>query len=227
MLQAGRYPCHKRHFDPPAYALSYPSGQNVTIVTPPPQIMVFICPPMPPSIAGTQRAKAEARAAADQERMDRLREDVLGNDQDAGAVEAKTASWQKFTSTIPKRKQGFTGRRDKTKRSETGVAAMGLEGPEVQDSGGHNRNSSANSVHSAGTTPSDDLVGGGRATGEGDSAEPVRSRPEVGEEKRAGAAFVCWVCRRGFKSAKGLAHHEAKSELHVINVQLREFLSPC
>lgn len=41
----------------------------------------------------------------------------------------------------------------------------------------------------------------------------------------AGAGFVCWVCRRSFKSRRGLEHHESMSELHMINMELQEFLS--
>lgn len=66
--------------------------------------------------------------------------------------------------------------------------------------------------------------GGGGAGQGGASAGP--DPPDMAAEKAAGAGSVCWICRRGFKSAKGLANHEAKSELHAINVQLREFLSP-
>lgn len=139
-----------------------------------------------------QRAKAEARLAADQERMNRLREDVLGSSEDAKEVEAKTASWQKFNSTTaPKRRAaggGASGRREKTRKS----GGLG--------------------------------VGRGDAGQEGASVGPDLFN--VAAEKAAGPEPVCWVCRRGFKSAKGLANHEAKSELHEINVQLREFLSP-
>eukprot|EP00752_Nemacystus_decipiens_P016374 g14637.t1 len=140
-----------------------------------------------------KRAKAEARLAADQERVNRLREEVLGSSDDAKDVEAKTASWQKFNSTTtPKRRAagGASGRREKT----TKTSGLGT---------GH----------------------GGACAGQG-GASAGPDPPEVGAEKAAGTGFVCWVCRRGFKSAKGLANHEAKSELHAINVQLRDFLSP-
>lgn len=124
--------------------------------------------------------------------MDRLREDVLGSGEDAKDVEAKTASWQKFSSaTAPKRRAagGASGRQGKTRKS-----------------GG---------------------VGVGRGDGAGQrGASAGPDPPTVAGDKAAGAESVCWVCRRGFKSAKGLVNHEAKSELHEINVQLREFLSP-
>lgn len=75
---------------------------------------------------------------------------------------------------------------------------------------------------------------GGSAAERGDGAGHAGATSRAGPgppsvaaaEKAGGTASVCWVCRRGFKSAKGLANHEAKSELHEINVQLREFLSP-
>eukprot|EP00903_Cladosiphon_okamuranus_P005642 g5608.t1 len=144
--------------------------------------------------AQKKRAKAEARLAADQERMDRLREDVLGSSEDAKGVEAKTASWHKFISTAaPKRRAGgaASGRREKAKKT----GGLGL---------GHG-----------------DGVGQGNA-----SAGPDPPNVAAEKEVTAGAGFVCWVCRRGFRSAKGLANHEAKSELHEINVQLREVVSP-
>lgn len=132
--------------------------------------------------------------AADQERLSRLREDVLGSSEDAEDVEAKTASWQKFNSaTAPKRRAagGASGRREKTTKTSGLGAGRSSDGAAGQ---------------------------GGTSAG--------RDPPNAAADKAAGAEFVCWVCRRGFKSAKGLANHEAKSELHEINVQLREFLSP-
>lgn len=131
--------------------------------------------------------------AADQERINRLREDMLGSSEDAKDVEAKTASWQKFSSTTaPKRRVagGASGHREKT--TKTGGLGVGR--------------------------------GNGAEQG-GTSAGPDPPNVAAEKEEAAGTGFVCWVCRRGFKSAKGLANHEAKSELHEINVQLREFRS--
>ncbi len=136
--------------------------------------------------------------------MNRLREDVLGSgDGDGtGEVEANTASWQKFNSTTtPKRKatRGSTpghGRENSRKGGSGGSGGVGVGGGEAEGQEGG----------SAGVTQTDP--------------------PKVAGEETAGPGFVCWVCRRGFKSAKGLANHEAKSELHEINVQLREFLTP-
>lgn len=148
--------------------------------------------PQQPTIH-TQRAKAEARLAADQERMNRLREDVLGISENAKDVEAKTASWQKFNATTaPKRRAAG----DASARLEKTTKTSGLG-----------------------------VGGGGSGAGQG-RASAGPGPPDMAAEKAAGAGSVCWICRRGFKSAKGLANHEAKSELHAVNVQLREFLSP-
>lgn len=139
-----------------------------------------------------QRAKAEARLAVDQERMKRLREDVMGSDGDANEVEAKTANWQKFNSKMATKRRtagGASGRRENIRKSPG--------------------------------------LGVGRGDGAGqERASAGPDAPKAAGEKAAGSGFVCWVCRRGFKSVEGLANHEAKSELHDINVQLREFLSP-
>ncbi|CAN0480706.1 unnamed protein product, partial [Discosporangium mesarthrocarpum] len=35
---------------------------------------------------------------------------------------------------------------------------------------------------------------------------------------------VCLICRRGFKSVGSLRRHEAMSELHAINMQLRDLM---
>lgn len=143
--------------------------------------------------------------AADQERMNRLREDVLGSGEDAKDVEAKTASWQKFNSTTAPTKRraaaagGASGRREKAQKS--GGLGVGCRGGAGQ--GGA----------SAGPDPPNVAA---------DKAVPPHSSPPRQETGQ----HVCWVCRRGFKSAKGLTNHEAKSELHEINVQLREFLFP-
>ncbi|CAM9156758.1 unnamed protein product, partial [Laminaria digitata] len=170
--------------------------------------------------AERKRVKAEARAAADQARMDRLRRDVLGSEERAGEVEAKTASWQKFNSATRGRKAGGSaGRREKPKRGSAGLAAA--TGSEAQGANSNGKGLDTSSSASTGKG-----AGGGVAAGGGSSAEGSLSGPQVSEEKGDKAGFACWVCRRGFKSAKGLAHHEAKSELHGINVQLREFLSP-
>ncbi|CAM9308692.1 unnamed protein product, partial [Hapterophycus canaliculatus] len=147
--------------------------------------------------AEKKRAKAEARSAADAERIDRLREDLLGGKEDESEVEAKTASWQNFNAkaTAQKRKAGG-GRRENAKRSNAEFANSGQGGRLG--------------------------VGGGSSERSPETAPTDRPKPPGG--KAAGPGFVCWVCRRGFKSAKGLAQHEAKSELHEINVQLKDFL---
>lgn len=155
--------------------------------------------------------------------MDRLRSDVLGSEERAGEVEAKTASWQKFNSTTRGRKAGGAGgRRERPKRGSAGLgAATGAEAQGVNRTGvGLGTSNCASTGKGA--------VGGVAPEGAGTgSAEAAETDPQqVPEEKGAKAGFACWVCRRGFKSAKGLAHHEAKSELHAINVQLRDFLSP-
>lgn len=152
--------------------------------------------------------------------MDRLREDVLG-DEDTGAVEAKTASWQKFTSSTPKRKIAELGARHKTSRDGGATGATSA----WETRGGHGSHCGDD-----GTTPETGtarLDKGVAAAERRDGTAAPSSHPGVGaEHEGGGATFVCWVCRRGFKSAKGLAKHEAKSELHLINVQLQEFLSP-
>lgn len=148
--------------------------------------------------------------------MERLREDVLGSEERVGEVEAKTASWQKFNSATRGRKAGgAAGRREKPKRGSAGLAAgTGSETQRAERKGvGLNA--------SNGTSSTDKGGEGGAAGGGESSADGSLSGPQVSEERRAKAGFACWVCRRGFKSAKGLAHHEAKSELHAINVQLR------
>ncbi|CAM9126932.1 unnamed protein product [Scytosiphon promiscuus] len=150
--------------------------------------------------AEKKRAKAEARSAADAERIKRLREDLLGGEDDGSKMEAKTASWQKFsaTATAPKRKAGG-GRRERAKRSN------------------------AEWVTSRATVEGSVAVGGGGEI-ESSAEAATSDRPISSGGKEAGPGYVCWVCRRGFKSAKGLATHEAKSELHEINVQLKDFL---
>ena len=175
-------------------------------------------PPPLPALPSEQRVKAEARAAADQERMERLRRDILGSEERAGEVEAKTASWQKFNSATRGRKSGgAAGRREKPKRGSAGLAA-------ATESEAQGANGNGVGLNTNNGTSTDKSAEGGVAEGR-ESAEGSLSGPQV-SEKGAKAGFACWVCRRGFKSAKGLAHHEAKSELHAINVQLREFLSP-
>ena len=179
--------------------------------------------PTPPLLPSEQRVKAEARAAADQARMDRLRSDVLGSEERAGEVEAKTASWQKFNSTTRGRKAGGASRlRENPKKGSAGLGpATGAEAQGVNRTGvglGTSNCASTGKGAVGGVAPE------GAGTGSAEAA--VTDPQQVPEEKGAKAGFACWVCRRGFKSAKGLAHHEAKSELHAINVQLRDFLSP-
>lgn len=153
--------------------------------------------------------------------MERLRRDVLGNEERAGEVEAKTASWQKFNSATRGRKTGgAAGRREKPKRGSPGVAAA--TGSEAQ---GANRKGVGLNASNATSSSTDKGAEGGVAAGGERSADGSLSGPQVSGERGAKAGFACWVCRRGFKSAKGLAHHEAKSELHAINVQLRDLLS--
>lgn len=152
--------------------------------------------------------------------MSRLRDDVLGSD--GSEVEAKTASWLKFNSTTtPKRRGGggTAGRREKVKRNKS----KGASSPVVACSQGqdHGAEGSGSSVEGRGGDVGDLKMGGGA-----DAAAGRSDDSSVAGEKAAGSGFACWVCRRGFKSAKGLAHHEAKSELHEINVQLQDFLTP-
>lgn len=152
--------------------------------------------------------------------MSRLRDDVLGSD--GSEVEAKTASWLKFNSTTtPKRRGGggASGRREKAKRNNSN----GVASPGVACSQGQAYGAEGSGIGIAGSRGDvGDLEKGGGA----DAAAGRSDGSSVAGGKAAGSGFACWVCRRGFKSAKGLAHHEAKSELHEINVQLREFLSP-
>ncbi|CAM9159779.1 unnamed protein product, partial [Ectocarpus sp. 8 AP-2014] len=170
--------------------------------------------------AERKRVRAEARSVQEQERMSRLRDDVLGSD--GSEVEAKTASWLKFNSTTtPKRRGGggTAGRREKAKRNNS----KGVSSPVVACSQGqaYGAEGSGSGVEGSGGDVGDLKRGGGA-----DAAAGRSDGSSVAGEKAAGSGFACWVCRRGFKSAKGLAHHEAKSELHEINVQLREFLTP-
>lgn len=152
--------------------------------------------------------------------MERLRRDILGNEERAGEVEAKTASWQKFNSATRGRKAGgVAGRREKPKQGSAGFAAATGSEAQGADRQGVGLNAS-NSTSSANKGAEGDVAAGGEC-----SADGSLSGPQVSEERGAKAGIACWVCRRGFKSAKGLAHHEAKSELHAINVQLREFMS--
>lgn len=174
-----------------------------------------------------QRAKAEARERMDQERIERLRESILG-DQDEGAVEAKTASWQRFTST---RTSSST---TSTKRKHTGSVSSRLRRNNVGETSSPPAVPTSNSINEPGADRSTSSLNSDskmRSTGvqEDDTVGVSSSRDGGGGENGGNSgttSFVCWVCRRGFKSANGLAHHEAKSELHLINVQLRDFLSP-
>lgn len=165
--------------------------------------------------------------------MNRLREDVLGSSDGASEVEAKAASWQKFNSkTTPKRKRavgmgGTGGRGENTTQSTrvssepTGWAGPGTPATNESEGENHWRSGPGRGGLSAGGA--DDsrrergCAGGTSGT---DPPNVVREKPA------AGPAFVCLVCRRGFKSAKGLAHHEANSELHEITMQLRDLMSP-
>lgn len=183
--------------------------------------------------AEKKRAKTEARERTDQERIQRLRESILG-DQGAGRVEAKTASWQRFTAT---RTSSCT---TSTKRRHT---------ESVESSSRRNDIEETSSLPTAPTNNSTNELGAGGSTSSFNSDSKVRSGLQdsstgavVGTDGSSGArdgsdgqenggndrtdSFICWVCRRSFKSAKGLAHHETKSELHLLNVQLRDFFSP-
>lgn len=165
--------------------------------------------------------------------MDRLREDVLGSNEGASEVEAKTASWQKFNSTAkPKRRRaagvGGTARRpektNKSPRVSSGATAVAGPGePAKKDSQGENHWRSGperGGLSAEGRSDSRSEGGCAGGTVGTDPANVVR------EKAATGPGFACLICRRGFKSAKGLAHHEANSELHEINVQLRDFMSP-
>lgn len=149
-------------------------------------------------------------------------------------MEAKTASWQRFTAT---RTSSCT---TSTKRRHT---------ESVESSSRRNDIEETSSLPTAPTNNSTNELGAGGSTSSFNSDSKVRSGLQdsstgavVGTDGSSGArdgsdgqenggndrtdSFICWVCRRSFKSAKGLAHHETKSELHLLNVQLRDFFSP-
>lgn len=167
--------------------------------------------------------------------MNRLREDVLGSSDNSSQVEAKTASWQKFNAkTTPKRRKvagvgGAAGRKEKTKTSIHCVssAATPSAGPgELAIAGSQGEKHGSGFPERGGLRAgegNDSRAGRGGAGGTVVGADPPNA---VREKAAAGPRFVCLLCRRGFKSAKGLANHEANSELHEINAQLRDLMSP-
>lgn len=119
--------------------------------------------------------------------------------------EAKTASWQKFSSGMTRRRSNLASPEapGEKKSCRAGGASVGA---------------STGACASASNEPG--VIG-----------ESPHDRGSVGEENRPKKAesgvktmFACMICRRGFKSAKGLAQHEAHSELHRINVELREVM---
>lgn len=191
--------------------------------------------PLHCSRANPQRAKAEARAAADQERMERLRADVLGDGADT-AIESKTASWQQFTSSRASAKPR------KHKKEGVGIATAAAASRPAEHRS-RARPDQRETFRDGFTSPLAEAsrsevgrdsgnIGGGGGTkgtplGAAVDTHPGRAKGEAAvETKPTATSFVCWVCRRGFKSQKGLTQHQAKSELHLINVQLRDFLSP-
>lgn len=154
-----------------------------------------------------QRAKAEARAAADQERIDRLREDILGGAAgDEAIFEAKTASWQKFSSGKTRRKSNLAspGAPGEMKSCKAGGARVGA------------------ADRACARESNEPGVVGESPHGQGSVGDEIQQGKG---ESRVKTTFACMLCRRGFKSAKGLARHEAQSELHRINVELRELMS--
>lgn len=127
-----------------------------------------------------------------------------------------------------KRKHTKTGTIDSSpKHEEAGKASVPPPPPSTTADRG--KDSTANK----GKTGGNAVLEGGAVSAGGVGIPGTRGRSSQHDKGRdestcgSGAtSFACWVCRRGFKSARALAHHEAKSELHLINVQLREFLSP-
>lgn len=156
--------------------------------------------------------------------MDRLRASVLGEYQDEGNVEAKTASWQRFSE---KAFSSSTATRKKQKtHAEGGLRAKKTANSDIRSGGTSDNGTSNNTAGVAGDTTAAEQGEG--TTAEGNPAFSRGDRVAGGPEQATGgavASFACWVCRRGFKSANALAQHEAKSELHLINVQLKDFLS--
>lgn len=146
----------------------------------------------------------------DQARIDKLRDAVLGSEGD-GAVEAKTASWQKFSATSSKRKASHGKPKAKASRRSGPVEQHTLEACESRESG----------VNPPQVPCGDPAVSGGSV--DHDVREKDEGQPH---SRRKGTEFVCWVCRRSFRSASGLTNHESKSELHMINIQLQELLTP-
>lgn len=165
--------------------------------------------------------------------MNRLREDVLGSSENASEVEAKTASWQKFNAaTAQKRRMaagvgGAARRLEKTNKSTRvssgATPSAGLGEPAIHGSHGENHGSGFRERGGLSAGGGNDSLPGRGSAGGTVGADPPNA---VREKAAAGPGFACLLCRRGFKSAKGLAHHNANSELHEINVQLRDLMSP-
>lgn len=148
--------------------------------------------------------------------MDSLREDFLGSDGDGNGVEAKTASWRKFNSSKPKSRVAA--------RSSKGKQGAGVGEGATSGAARPNTNNVGTDMDGKGT--SDMRVAGSTALGESDAQGRGSAKDDrMAGKKGAEATHKCWVCRRAFKSAKGLRDHESKSELHRINVQLKDSMA--